>query len=153
MSTPAEHDVPPRIVTRQSVAAFFVLTTAWSLYLRVRHISARFRVPDHFVVYRVFPGMVGLALDILTYIGIVIITLGLFGSTRDRVERVGIATCFASVLTNPLKMLFPNYAAEIWWFNLGCLLVFFLASVAVLVNLHEHASGELIEAGEDRSSK
>jgi hypothetical protein len=32
-------------------------------------------------------------------------------------------------------MFFPAYAAAIWWVNLGFLLVFLLASVAVLLRL------------------
>ena len=61
--------------------------------------------------------------------------LGLFGSTRDRVEKTGIVACFVSLIIKPLQMLFPAYAAAIWWVNLGFMLVFLLASVAVLLRL------------------
>jgi hypothetical protein len=69
------------------------------------------------------------------YVGFLIVMLGLLGSTRDRVEKVGIVACFASAIIKPVPMLFPAYTAAIWWVNLGFLLAFFLASVAVLLRL------------------
>jgi hypothetical protein len=127
--------IPERLVTNRGVAALFVLLSAWDLYQRVRHVSTRFSVPRYFWVPRMFHGAAGLAQDLLMYTGIVIIMLGLFGSTRDRVEKTGIVACFASLIIQPLQMLFPAYAAAIWWVNLGFLLAFLLASVAVLLRL------------------
>lgn len=124
-----------RIVTNRAVAAFFILSSAWSLYQRVRHVSARFRVPEYFWAPRVFHGAAGIALDLLMSIGLMIVVLGLFASTRDRVEKTGIAMCGASAVINPLKMLFPPYAVAFWWVNLGFLMTFFLASVTVLIRL------------------
>jgi hypothetical protein len=92
-------------------------------------------VPEYFWVPRLFHGAAGLAEDVLMYIGVVIVTLGLFGSTRDRVERAGIVACFANLIIKPLKMFFPAHAGAIWWVDLGFLLVFLLASVAVLLRL------------------
>ena len=136
MSANAQPDyIQERIVTNRGVAALFVLLSAWTLYQRVRHVSARFRVPEYFWVSRVFHGAAGLALDLLMYTGFVIVVLGLFGSTRDRVEKTGIVACFANIIIEPLQMFFPAYAAAIWWVNLGFLLVFLLASVAVLLRL------------------
>jgi hypothetical protein len=141
MSATAQPDhIPERIVTSRGFAALVVLLSAWSLYQRVRHVSARFRVPGYFWVPRVFHGAAGLALDLLLYIGIVIVMLGLFGSTRDRAEKTGIVACFVSVHIKPLQMLFPAYAAAFWWVNLGCLLAFLLASVAVLLRLSRSSS-------------
>ena len=60
---------------------------------------------------RVFHGAAGLALDLLMYTGIVIVMLGLFGSTRDRVEKTGIVACFANLIIKPHQMFFPSYAA------------------------------------------
>lgn len=134
MEANARH-IPERIVTNQTVAALFVLLSAWSLYLGVRHVSARFRVPEYFWVPRVFHGAAGFALDLIMYIGIAIVALGLFGSTRDRVEKLGIVACFAPTIINPLKMLFPAHAGTIWWVDLGFLLTFLLASVAVFLRL------------------
>ncbi len=127
--------ISQRIVTNRAVAVFFILSSAWSLYQRVRHVSARFWVPEYFWMPRIFHGATGITLDLLMLIGFVIVMLGLFGSTRDHVEKIGIAVCGVSVITNPLKMLFPTYAAAFWWFNLGFLMTFFLASVAVLIRL------------------
>jgi hypothetical protein len=112
-----------------------VLLSAWTLYQRVRHVSERFRVPEYFWAPRVFHGAAGLALDLLMFTGIVILMLGLFGETRDQVERTGIVACFASAIIKPLQMLFPTYAAAIWLVNLGFLLAFLLASVAVFLRL------------------
>jgi hypothetical protein len=127
--------IPERIVTSRGVATLFVILSAWSLYQRVRHVSARFRVPEYFWVPRVFHGAAGLALDLLMYICFVILMLGLFGSTRDRVEKTGIIACFAPAIIKPLQMFFPACTAAIWWINLGFLLAFFLASVDVLLKL------------------
>jgi hypothetical protein len=133
--------IPERIVTNRGVAALFVFLSAWTLYLRVRRVSARFKVPEHFWVPRVFHEAAGLALDLLMYIGFVIVVLGLFGSTRDRVEKIGIVACFASVIIKPLPMLFPAYAAAVWWVDLGFVLAFLLASVAVLLRLSRSDCG------------
>ena len=127
--------IPERMVSHRGVAALFVFLSTWGLYQRVRHVSERFRVPEYFYSPRMFHGTAGFALDLLMYIGIVIVVLGLFGSTRDRVEKAGIVACFASVLIRPLQMLFPAYTAAIWWVNLGFLLAFLLAAVAVLLRL------------------
>ena len=80
-------------------------------------------------------------LDLLMYTGVVIVMLGLFGSTRDRVEKTGIVACFASVVLKPLQILFPASATVIWWVNLGFLLAFLLASVAVLLRLSRPGCG------------
>lgn len=127
--------IPARMVTHWSVAAFFVVASAWSVSLRVRHVSARSRVPEYFLVPRLFHGAAGLTQDLLLYAGIVIILLGLFSETRDRVERAGIAACFASVLIQPLPMMLPACASAVWWVDFGFLLAFLLASVRVLVRL------------------
>lgn len=127
--------IPERIVTNRGIAVFFVLVSAWTMYLRVRHASARFRVPEYLWMPRVF------VLDLLMYTGVVIVMLGLFGSTRDRVEKTGIVACFASVVLKPLQILFPASATVIWWVNLGFLLAFLLASVAVLLRLSRPGCG------------
>ena len=136
-----------RIVTNRGVAALFVLLSVWSLYLRIRDVSSRFTVPEYFWVPRIFHGVPGLVLDLFMYAGFVIVILGLFGSTRDRVEKTGIIACFASRILKPIKMLFPAYAAAIWWVDLGFILAFFLASVAVLLRLskRDSASDDFID--------
>jgi hypothetical protein len=121
--------VPERIVADRGVAILFVLSSASTLYLRIRHLSARFSVPE----YR---GAGGFAWDLIIYIGFAIVMLGLFGATRDRAEKIGIVACFVSAILKPLQMFFPAYAAAIWWVSLVSLLVFLLASVATLLKLN-----------------
>ena len=133
--------IPERIVTNRAVALFFVLSSAWSLYLRFRHVSDRFRLPESFWLPGIIHGAAGLALDVLIYISFVIVMLGLFASTRDKVEKAGIVACFADMIIKPIQMLFPACAAAIWWANLGFLLAFLLASVAVLLRLSRPDSG------------
>ena len=95
-------------------------------------------MPEYFWIFRTFHGVAGLALDLLTYIGFVIVMLGLFGATQDRVEKTGIVACFANiVIIRPLQILFPAYAAAMWWVNLGFLLVLLIASFAILLKLSQ----------------
>jgi hypothetical protein len=142
MSAPEHPDhIPERLVTSRALAALFVFLSAWSLYLRIRHVSARFKVPEYFWMPRAFHESAGFALDLLMYLGFLIVALGLFGSTRDRVEKTGIVAMGASAAINPLRILLPAYAAAIWWVNLGFLLAFILASVAVLLRLIRLDSG------------
>ena len=127
--------VPERIVNNRAVAVFIVLASAGVLCLRVRHVSARFRAPEGFWVTGVFHGAVGVGLDGIIYIGLVIVMLGLIGSTRDGVEKVGIIAGFANFIIKPIALFWPAWTAAIWWIDLGLLLVFFLASVAALMRL------------------
>lgn len=142
MDATVQHDIPQRIVTNRGIAAYFVLSSAWTVYLRVRHVSARSKVPEYFFAPRVLHGSAGLALDLLMCAGIVIVMLGVFGSTRDRMERIGIVACLASLIIKPLQMLFPTYAAAMWWVNLGCIVTFLGASVAVLLRLNRAGAAQ-----------
>jgi hypothetical protein len=61
--------------------------------------------------------------------------IGIFVATSDKLEKSLILALLAPTVINPLKMVLPAYAAIIWWVELGCILVFFLASVAVFLKL------------------
>ena len=132
--------VHERLVKRPVYAALFVLLAAWSLYLRIRHLSARFDVPRHLIIDPGFYGSAGRILDVLIYISFVVVMFGLFSSTRDRVEKVGIIGCFANAILNPFRMLLPSHTAAIWWVELGFVLMFLLASVAAFLRLSRHDS-------------
>jgi len=129
-----------RFVESKAFAAFLVLSAALCLYMRIRHLSERFKVPHDFLNNSAVFGSAGRYIDVFSFLGFVAVLLVIFISTSDRLEKSLILASLVPTVINPLKMLLPAYAAIIWWIELGCILVFFLASVAVYLKLSQSDS-------------
>jgi hypothetical protein len=116
-------------------AVFLVLLSAWSLYSNIRHASARFHIPHHFVAnYELF-GRFGWAMDLLLYIGIVFLLFGFVTSTRIKIEMALFIGWVGPIVINPARMFLPRYTSEIWWVELCLTLVFFMTSIVVFLRL------------------
>ena len=124
-----------RFVRSRAFAALLVLAAFWSLILRIRHLSDRLRVPHNFVITPIWNGSMGRVMDLSIYLGMAALSICLFTETRDRLDRVLLAACFAPLVINPLKMLLPAYASMIGWLELACTMIFSLVSVAVFLRL------------------
>jgi hypothetical protein len=129
-----------RYVRSRAFAALLLLAAVWSLYLRLRHLSQRLKVPHNYLIAPPLLGSAGRVLDLSTYVAMAALAICLVTETRDRLDRVLLVACFAPVVIDPLKMLLPAYAASIWWVELGCTLVFTLAAVAVFLRLSQSDS-------------
>ncbi|MGA2897111.1 MAG: hypothetical protein ABSE27_05895 [Acidobacteriaceae bacterium] len=134
-ATTQTEDSHSRFVESRTFAAFLVLSAALCLYMRIRHLSERFKVPHDFFNNSAVFGSAGRYIDVFSFLGFVAVFLVIFISTSDRLEKSLILALLAPTVINPLKMLLPAYAATIWWVELGCILVFFLASLAVFLKL------------------
>lgn len=135
-SSKSEHrSLTSALLDSRGFLMFLVLFSCWSLYRGVRHASSRFHVPHSFVMKHAFYGQAGWAIDLICYISVGLLLIGMVRSTRDTVEVVLFVGWVGPVVINPLKMLVPGHASIVWWVELGMGLVFFLASATVLVRL------------------
>lgn len=113
---------------------FMILVSAWSLYSMLRHMSARFEVPRHFVTtFEVF-GRFGSVLDVCLYLLFASFFVSMVRWGRNGAERIWVACWIAPIVINPFKMLIPRYSYTVWWAELFLALVFFLATVALFLN-------------------
>ncbi len=110
-----------------------IVVAGWSLYSMLRHESARFQVPHHFVTSFEIFGRVGGVIDLCLYLWLIWLVVAFRRLARDWVERVWLACWIAPILVNPIKMLIPKYSFIVWWVVLFLTLVFFLATVALFL--------------------
>ncbi|HEX4582523.1 MAG TPA: hypothetical protein VH139_10700 [Acidobacteriaceae bacterium] len=129
----------PMLVESRGIAIFLILSACWTLYLSVRHLSARFLLPHYFAIKcNLFGssgwafGSIGWAVDIFVYMTIAYLFFSLLQSLRDKVLRGLIIGLIGPVLINPVKMLVPKYASVIWWIELCLTMMFFVTSLILL---------------------
>ncbi|HEY3989005.1 MAG TPA: hypothetical protein VGM02_06885 [Acidobacteriaceae bacterium] len=128
------------LVESRGVAIFLTLSACWTLYLSVRHLSARFLIPHYFAIKcNLFGssgwafGSIGWTLDVFVYMGTAYLFFSLLDSLRDKVLRGLIIGSVGPILINPVKMLVPKYASAIWWIELCLTMMFFVTSLVLLL--------------------
>jgi hypothetical protein len=111
---------------------FMAPVAGWSFYTMLRHPSARFLVPHYLVMSFAAYGRVGRIIDLCVYLLIWMLAI-LVKSARNTIERAWWICWIGPILLNPLKILIPIYAYIVWWAELFLTLIFFLATIALLL--------------------
>jgi hypothetical protein len=131
---PEHRGIPQSFTIPRGFLIFMIIASGWSLYSMLRHVSARFEVPQHFVTSFDLFGRAGVAIDLCIYLYVVWLGFLFVRLARDWLERVWVACWIAPIVINPFKMLIPRYSYLVWWAELFLALVFFLATIALFLN-------------------
>jgi hypothetical protein len=132
----SDHESFEGAITRsRGFVIFLILLSCWTLYLKFRHLSARFHVPHNFVVSFKEFGRAGAAIDLFFYLVVTLIGISFVKAAGNWLDRALFVGWIGPVVLNPLKMLVPRHASVVWWINLVLNLVFCLVSVAVFLRL------------------
>lgn len=108
-----------------------ICLSCWSLYLKLRNLAWRFRVPHDFVTSFAVFGRFGLAMDLFFYVWVTWLGLWFIENSNDWVCRTMFIGFIGPIAINPLKMVAPHYAFVVWWVEFLMNLLCLLASVAV----------------------
>jgi hypothetical protein len=123
------------LIWRPGFAVFFTLLAGSSLYLDVKHASSRFRIPHDLMAQHPFSGRIGWAFDSACYLFTIFLLIELVRSAQSKLELAWFVSWIAPLVINPLRMAIPAYTTMIWWAESCLNVVFFVASVLVLLTL------------------
>jgi hypothetical protein len=123
------------LIWKPGFAVFFTLLAGCSLYLDVKHASSRFRIPHDLMMQHAFSGPIGWVFDVACFLFIIFLFIEFVRSAQSKLELAWFVSWIAPLVINPLRMAIPAYTAMIWWAESCLNVVFFVASVLVLLKL------------------
>jgi hypothetical protein len=136
------HGIKDTFVSSRGFLICTALYSAYSLYFKLQHASARFQVPHNLIGSFAVYGRADRILDLFFYLFMTYMLVMFLRSANDAIGRILLASWIAPIVINPLKILLPMYCSTIWWLQLLMRIAFFVVSIAALIRAIQRAPSD-----------